>query len=53
MVMLYGKTAALESSCPRLTRASILLPEKFFKQMDCRVKPGNDESVVPIEPIMR
>jgi hypothetical protein len=25
-----------------LTRASINLHESFSKQMDCRVKPGND-----------
>jgi hypothetical protein len=27
--------------------------QKLFKRMDCRVKPGNDESVFPIEPIMQ
>jgi hypothetical protein len=27
-----------------LTRASILFARIFTKQMDCRVKPGNDEN---------
>src|SRR5712672_2900233 len=30
------------SSCPGLTRASIYIARDFSKQMDCRVKPGND-----------
>src|SRR5712672_1190222 len=30
------------SSCPGLTRASIDFARAFSKQMDCRVKPGND-----------
>src|ERR1700722_14890849 len=30
------------SSCPDLIRASILLRKILAKQMDCRVKPGND-----------
>jgi hypothetical protein len=30
------------SSCPGLTRASIYFARAFSKQMDCRVKPGND-----------
>src|SRR5258707_2008398 len=30
------------SSCPGLTRASIYFAGAFSKQMDCRVKPGND-----------
>jgi hypothetical protein len=31
------------SSCPDLIRASIDLRKMHFFQMDCRVKPGNDE----------
>jgi hypothetical protein len=26
-----------------LTRASIILRKSFVEEMDCRVKPGNDE----------
>jgi hypothetical protein len=31
-------------SCPGLTRASIILRKSLSKGLDCRVKPGNDES---------
>jgi hypothetical protein len=33
------------SSCPDLIRASIHLRRNFRSEMDCRVKPGNDEGV--------
>jgi hypothetical protein len=40
-----GSTALdSHSSCPGLTRASIILRKSFVEEMDCRVKPGNDES---------
>src|SRR5881227_594228 len=37
-----NKAAQKHSSCPGLTRASISFARAFSKQMDCRVKPGND-----------
>jgi hypothetical protein len=26
--------------------------QELFEWMDCRVKPGNDDSMFPLEPIM-
>src|SRR4051794_39778399 len=34
---------SLPPSCPDLIRASIILRKTFSNEMDCRVKPGNDE----------
>jgi hypothetical protein len=38
--------AYLSTSCAGLTRASITLQKTRAKKMDCRVKPGNDGTVI-------
>jgi hypothetical protein len=41
------RAATYSPSCAGLTRASIHLRKGRSKRMDCRVKPGNDESCFP------
>src|SRR5882724_12024080 len=38
-------TPHIRLSCPDLIRASINLRKSLAKRMDCRVKPGNDETM--------
>jgi hypothetical protein len=38
--------AYLSTSCAGLTRASITLQKDSREEMDCRVKPGNDGTVI-------
>src|SRR4051794_6960319 len=40
----FWARAPTTASCAGLTRASITLRKSLSKGMDCRVKPGNDES---------
>jgi hypothetical protein len=40
--MLVSRTGGVSASYAGLTRVSIILQRVFSKEMDCRVKPGND-----------